>query len=751
MTRTRQRLCSLQSAPTTSNSRTALFTVAPSGNVAAADRRPPHWQRAALALPLACAGLVAEAQPASASVSNAGQALPEVQVRGSGERADGPVHGYRASRSATAAKVDAPLLETPASVSVVGARQLEDRGITDLSLAADTVAGVQRQLNYGYPFSTSYVIRGFRTDGAASTINGFREFGFTSAREGINIERIEFLKGPASVLYGSSFAIGGLVNHVTKQPRNERFTDLSLSAGGQGHRRASIDTNLPLTDDGRWLLRATAAAGEDDRLLAFNPKRYRFVSPVVSFQPFSGGRLVAELAAFDGRTGGRDGDGLYPFRAAYRLPDDFKVGDTWSRGEQTTQTARLEWTHAIDDRLEYRLAAFRNAARQSYSGLTPDFDAPVGVDDTVYPRRAGRGRDTQRDTTLQAEVRRKLEWGDLRHQLLAGVERSRYRFGPYEFFSAPYPSLDVDNPVHGYPEPADSEYTLNYPAQTYGARSTAFYLQDFIEWGPRWRFLVGARYDRVSSYYRDVGTVFNAQDESAVSPRVGVVYLIDPRTSLFASAARSFVPNSFGRSPSGDLYPAETGKQIEAGVKRQMLSGRLTTTATVFELRRTNVLTTDPTNPDFSIPTAEQKSTGFEWELAGRPIPDLQLTAAYSHTDAVVSKDNSLPVGDRLVGAARHNANLWTRLELARWGWPQLAVGGGVFYSSERQLALPNNGLTLPAATRVDLAAYWKLNASTRLQLNLNNVTDRKLFETGGFYLVPQPGRTLRAALQASF
>ena len=151
---------------------------------------------------------------------------------------------YAVTNSGTGLRIDAPLLETPLSVSVVTDKLLADRGITNLNAAGDTVAGVQRQSGYGYPFSTSYVIRGFRTDGAASTINGYREFGFVTARDPVNIARVEFLKGPASVLYGSSFALGGIVNYVTKTPTKDDFVDVGAQVGSLGLKRVTVDMNL---------------------------------------------------------------------------------------------------------------------------------------------------------------------------------------------------------------------------------------------------------------------------------------------------------------------------------------------------------------------------------------------------------------------------------------------------------------------------------------------------------------------------
>jgi len=659
--------------------------------------------------------------------------------------------GYAVESSETGLRIDAPLLETPLSVSVVTDALLADRGITDLSRAGDTVAGIQRQSGYGYPFTTSYVIRGFRTDGAASTINGYREFGFVTARDPINIARVEFLKGPASVLYGSSFAVGGLVNFVTKTPVNESFAEVSAQAGELGLRRLTLDANVAGAG-GRSGLRITGAVGEEGLLQAFGDKSYRFGSAVATFKVTDSLSLLAETYAFDGTTPGRDGDGLYPDPVFLTVPRDFKPGERFSSGEQDSFGGRIEAEWRVGPEASLRAGLFYNRAEQTYLGVQPDFANPISADGRFLNRNASRGRDEQKDLAALLEARASLDLGPTRHKLLIGATFSDYDFGPYEFFNAPLAPLEIARPTYGLPVPPASAFTLSYPAESYGAEASALYVQDFIEVGERLRLLAGLRYDRVQSRYESVEQVYNRQSEDAWSPRLGAVYLPWPNLSLFASWSRSFVPNSFGRAADGSVFAPERGVQWEVGAKAELMGGRLSATAALFRLERRNILIADPADPNFSIPVGEQKSEGVELELQGRLTPDWQVSAAYSFTDARVSRDSDPELaGDRLSIAARHTAGIWTRYDAQLTRELTAGAGGGLFISSERQASLPNSALVLPGYERVDLAFYLTWRERVRAQVNLDNVLNERIYDSGGFFLLPQPGRTVRAGVTVAF
>lgn len=694
---------------------------------------------------LLSAAICSQAKAEDAAVDADADALRTIVVTAERQR------GYAVDVSGTGLRIDASLLETPLSVSVVTDRLLADRGITNLNAAGDTVAGVQRQSGYGYPFSTSYVIRGFRTDGAASTINGYREFGFVTARDPVNIARVEFLKGPASVLYGSSFALGGIVNYVTKTPTTETFADVGAQVGSLGLRRLTLDMNLT-GESGRSGLRVTGAVGEEEQLQAFRPKSYRFGSAVGTAQITDTLSVLAEVYVFAGKTAGRDGDGLYPAPELLDVPRDFKPGERFSRGTQDSWGGRAEAEWALADDATLRGGLFYNRASQSYFGIRADFADPVSADGQFFNRTASRGEDEQQDLTALAELRARASLAGTTHRVLIGASFSDYDFGPYQFFSAPFAPLSLSNPVYGVQPPSEADFVLDYPAQSYGAEALAFYVQDFIEVGERLRLLAGLRYDHVRSRYEDVEQVFNRQSEGAWSPRFGVVYLPVPEFSLYASWSRSFVPNSFGRSADGSVFAPERGEQWEAGVKADLLDRRVSATAAVFDLKRRNILISDPVDPNLSIPVGEQRSRGVEVEVQGRLAEGWQLTAAYALTDAKVTRDSNLDLlNDRLPLAARHSGSLWTRYDRHVGNDLTLGVGGGIFAASRREASLPNAAFGLPGYARVDAALFLAWRERVRMQLNLDNVFDEDILDSGGFFLVPQPGRTIRAGVAVSF
>ena len=193
----------------------------------------------------------------------------------------------------------------------------------------------------------------------------------------------------------------------------------------------------------------------------------------------------------------------------------------------------------------------------------------------------------------------------------------------------------------------------------------------------------------------------------------------------------------------------ETGKQVEIGLKQDLLDRALNLNVALYELTRQNVRTRDPDNAGFSLQTGEQRSRGVEIDLVGRITPDWNITAAYTYTDAEVTRDNTLPVGDGLPGVPRHAASLFTAYEVPAGALRGLSVGGGVFYRDAFEASLPND-LRLPATTRVDLLLAYAFDRY-RVQLNLQNVTDERLYVADGYTLIPQAGRTAFLTFTARF
>jgi iron complex outermembrane receptor protein len=208
-----------------------------------------------------------------------------------------------------------------------------------------------------------------------------------------------------------------------------------------------------------------------------------------------------------------------------------------------------------------------------------------------------------------------------------------------------------------------------------------------------------------------------------------------------------FKPQIFYADPEGDLPKPEVGKQIEIGWKQEWQNA--TASAALFEIRKRNVSTEDPNNPARTIQTGEQRSRGVEFEVQGRLLPTLQLSAALALLDAEVTSDETIPEGDGLLNAPTEQANVWLKYTpQGEFGW---FLGGGALYTSKREASMPNNGVEIPAGTRLDAVTGYR-SSQWKAQLNARNLTDEKLYTawSSGF-VIPQAGRSFSAQVEFSW
>jgi iron complex outermembrane recepter protein len=305
--------------------------------------------------------------------------------------------------------------------------------------------------------------------------------------------------------------------------------------------------------------------------------------------------------------------------------------------------------------------------------------------------------------------------------------------------------IDLYQPVHGgrpnnYVSSGESRYEFE---------TTALYLQDEMAWN-RWRLLLGGRHeqtDTLSFYTGGIDPAITRRDHP-FSPRAGLTFLATPDLSFYASWARSFRNEADAGTLESGITPKPTrGDQVELGMKSILMNGRMEATLAAFDLRKTDAVVADPVDWNLVIQTGELRSRGVEAEVSMRPMDAWTLVASYAYADATITKDtNALIVDNRLAGVPRHQASLWTS-----WSFDGalsgMTVGGGVFHGSE-QAATTANNFFLPSYTRLDLNARYAFGDRIELLLNLDNVTDKRYYITGGFsQIYPQPPRSVRLTL----
>lgn len=654
--------------------------------------------------------------------------------------------GYNPSAATTGTRIEAPLRDVPLTLQAIPRQVIEDRQIVRLTELADNVPGVEPFSGYGGLASNDYYIRGFNA--GESFRNGFRDFTFISPRDPANIEQVEFLRGPASVLYGGGFNLSGAVNTITKRPLADPRSEVNGTIGSYGFYRSAVDLTGPLVDDGSLLYRLNLAYTNADSFRDFNENQSIFVAPVLTWNIGPRTTLTTE---FEYQNYDYVFDRGFPSGEVFlQLPRDrFLFEPDVNRAEFNSYYFGYNLEHELSDRWK---------VRQGFGGLIINGEteaavlgnySPPFVDDDgrTLQRDAQRSDEQQENFSVQTEVIGEFSTGSINHNLLFGVEYARYRFA-YDFFDATLGPIDIFNPVYGA---RPSAYVPGF-FEEYGTRNIGIYLQDLVYLTRNLIVLAGGRLDFNDSFYRDTlnDTTNSERSETSFSPRLGIVYQPSDRTALYFNWANAFTPTLFGGTTrTGELFEPERGQQFEIGLK-QDLSDRLSANLALYYLTRQNVSTPDPEDPDFSIQTGEQTSRGIELDVRGEILPGWNAIATYALTDAFVSEDNDIPEGDRLAGIPKNTASLWSTYEIQSGDFQGLGFGLGLVYVDEREARLPNTNVTLPSYFRTDASLFYRRD-NWRAAVNFKNLFSVKYYNTQGSFITPQAPFTVLANISVEF
>ena len=674
-------------------------------------------------------------------------ALEEMQVTASAERADGPVQGYRATRSASATRTDTAIHETPQSISVVPAQVVEDIGATRLEDALDYAGGVERGNNFGGQGLTEFLVRGFSTQEFYR--NGFAvNRGYPNMPDASTLERIEVLRGPASMLYGRGDP-GGTFNIVSKQPQAERRTVLGSQVNTDGLRRGTLDTTGALDESAAFTYRLNLVAeGSDSFRDHVESERYN-IAPVLRWQLSDDTALILEGDYLHNRHPMDRGLTRYPNQAGDLSRDRF-LGEE-SAGKLTNQnaTTQLRLEHQLDSQwmlrggIQYLDGSLDGGAVEN-NGLAAD------------GRTVGRNYSERwlnwNDLAVQANLEGHFDAAGLAHTLLLGVEFDDFNYDSQIDRSGGATSdfpIDLYDPVYGQPLPALTR-TTTYDDEN--LKSYAFFLQDQIALTERLTAQVGARLERFEQRYENKLTPAGSWDQAhnAVSPRFGLIYDLTEELAVYANTSRSFKPNR-GADRSSQAFDPEKGIAHEVGIKYELPEHDLSVTAALFHITKENVLTSDPLDSNYQIAAGEARSRGFDISVAGNITPQWRVIGGYAYVDAEVTESSSasMPAGTRLANVPRHSFNLLDTYEFAEGPLAGLGVGMGIKYVGDRKGGATSTAFDMDAYTTVDLLAYYPLTERVRLNLNLNNLFDEEYEERawGNIWAYPGAPRALQAGI----
>lgn len=675
-------------------------------------------------------------------------ALGEMNITASEvERADGPVDGYRAIRSASATRTDTPIHEIPQSISVVPGQVVADIGAVRLEDALDYAGGVERGNNFGGQGLTEFLVRGFSSQEFYR--NGFAiNRGYPNMPDAATLERIEVLRGPASMLYGRGDP-GGTFNIVSKQPQAERRTVLGTQFNTEGLRRGTLDTTGAVDEQAEFTYRLNLVAeGSDSFRDHVESERYN-IAPVLRWDLNDATAIILEGDYMNNRHPLDRGVTRYPNQNGQLSRDRFLGEKSAGKFSNENATTQLRIEHQLNDQwalrggVQYLDGTLEGGAVEN-NGLAAD------------GRTVGRNYSERwlewDDISTQLSLEGRFQALGFTHTLLTGIEYDDYTYKSRIDRSSgglgDFP-LDIYAPVHGQALPPLTR-TTTWDKES--LKSYAMYLQDQVELTERFTLQLGARLERFEQDYNNKLAATGSWDQAhnAVSPRIGAIYDLTESLAVYANTARSFKPNR-GADRNSQAFDPEEGIAYETGIKYDLPAHNLSVTAALFHITKENVLTADPADSNYQVAAGEVRSRGFDLSIAGNITPQWRVIGGYAYVDAEVTESaaSNLPVGSRLANVPRHSLNLLDTYEFDNGMLDGLGLGVGVKYVGSRKGSTSSTAFDMGAYTVVDLLAYYPLTDRIRLNLNLDNVFDERYDERawGNIWAYPGASRTLQAGI----
>lgn len=645
--------------------------------------------------------------------------------------------------SSIAAKSSVPLFRTPVSIGVVTSAIIQSQNGITLSDALNNVSGVNPQSGLG--IFDYFIIRGFN-----SLENGLILYDDIIEPEATiynlyNIERVEVLKGPGAFLYGGS-PLSGTINLVRKQPVFRNFALFSGSAGSFQTYRGNVDAGFSKPEigfasriNGIWQQSVLYRKDKQNEVYAINPS--------FTWQINNSSQLNVNVEYFNSKSKPDAGLPLvynpikFELNEIADVPRDFSYQTPFDDSDQRLIRTQVKFIKKINSNLSLK-NNFYFTDLDWFSRGTILNGAFPGVGSYNVIRSLQRLDYRQKFFGNQLEIHYSLGSSNFGHKIVTGLEVNRLN----DLFSIDIipqiPSINLKNPEETFQENSIQFYTV----QSGDAKNTVIapYFLDVISLGKNVNIFLGGRYDYIT-FKDDIDNT--DQQFKKLSPMFGFNYTVLSNLALFGNIGKSFAPPS--SRVVGNLE-AEESNQIELGIKKNWLDGKIRSTVSVYQLKKDNIAI--PDRNGFSKQIGSQESRGIEIEFTGQMTDRCASLFSYSYTDATLTEFSEMinvgidgsgnPIlmyldhsGNTSAFAPKHIVNFWHTREIGS----HVGIGAGFRYVSD-QFIYEDNIFKIDDYFTVDATVFYNLGKN-RLFLNVKNLTDEK-YEMRGFgaaSVIPAP------------
>ncbi|WP_105189417.1 TonB-dependent siderophore receptor [Pseudoalteromonas sp. T1lg48] len=653
---------------------------------------------------------------------------------------------YKVDSASGAMRTDASLLETAQSVTVIPETIVNEQLATTLGEVLSNDASLtsgSKQRN-----RETFNMRGFSLSSATGYLRDGHQH-WSHYQQPIEIlERVEVIKGPASILYGQS-GPGGLVNMVTKKPIANRFVNLSADVDQHGSTRFMLDASSALNGDetlrGRGIVVKQDVNFWRDYANGDERERDRFLGALVVDYDLSEDTLIRfHYDRTDDKTGLDTGAWLD--EQGKLIGDDKTIYDfSWAFTDIEVENLGLDVRTYLNDNWQLKLGYNEQTFERQRFESAPRKPGDYQLGDSYNSRPYDRFDDWQ-FTTAYIDLIGDFQLAGAQHQLLIGANSLDYYYGQLRT------SADAIDFIPGQTEPSrpDISYKSDTSLSSNEYDYYGIYIQDLITLNPQWQLSLGGRYDKQNK---------ESADNESVLPKVGLLYHPHHNATLYASYSEGFEPQGSERLINESdknhnmKLDAITSEQMEIGAKWQLFDDRLLLTGALFDISKKGTLVSELVeHPDYDTITTqvgEQRHKGAELAAQGALSDRFFVMASTMYLDANYERDETLE-GKTPADAPKWSASLWSRYEVTE----ALALNAGLFYTGKR-FADSDNQIEKDAYTRVDVGATYAIKLAGNdvdLRLNIENLFDTDYVAGGGVNNVTVgEGTNFRLAAQFSF
>ncbi len=590
-------------------------------------------------------------------------------------------------------KVATRSMELPQSAAVIGCDVLEQQQSLRLSDVVKNVnggslgstKGSMREVFYfrGYPLSCDNMFK-----------NGSRAMP-CAMPEVSSLEKVEFLKGSAAVLYGSS-APGGIINLVTKQPKFEHRLEVAIRTGSNDLYKPMVDICGPINSSIAYRINGSYESAQSFRQNV-GSKRY-YINPSLLFKLGIKTELLVQGDYLQDKFTPDYGTGAIN-NVIVDLPRYTFLGAPWAHASTQQATASIAIKHYFD-------GVWQLGADASYHGYKRTYQSTEGIQPEAngdWERMLGKESTNEYYYGGQINFTGKIRTGIFEHTLLLGSDVYSYLHTSYGYPSnVKYDKINIFDPSKYTPR---LDMPVIHPTNVVVTPTDRFgiYANDLVGISERLKVLVGIRwsYQRVfpakrTDFRTSITGYEQARSDYAFSPRLGLVYKLRSNTSLFVSYANSFSIN-YAKDVYGNALKPSLIDQYEIGAKNDFFEGLLSVNFTVYQIVNNDLA--QPArfaqdgfslnmNPNFKELVGQTKSDGFELDLSSRPMMGLTILAGYSYNFMRFTKTSntkgSYIVGDRLPNMPASTANMSVFYEFNAKKWKGGQLGASFNYIGER-------------------------------------------------------------------